>query len=105
MDKVLQDLQAVCDLLLIDAPPVVAVTDACVLASKMDGVVMVVSAGMVRPEMAQRSKDLLLRANGHLLGVVLNRVEIAKEHTYYYYYYGDDGSKHNGSRHKRAGYL
>jgi capsular exopolysaccharide synthesis family protein len=99
MDKVLQDLQAVCDLLLIDAPPVVAVTDACVLAARMDGVVMVVSAGMVRPEMAQRAKDLLLRANAHLLGVVLNRVEITKEHAYYYYYYGDSDHKHKSHSH------
>jgi capsular exopolysaccharide synthesis family protein len=98
MDQVLGALQSECDILIVDAPPVIAVTDACVLASKMDGVVLVVSAGIVRPEMAQRTKDLLLKARAHLLGVVLNRVEIEKEHAYYYYYYGDGGDKHKGFR-------
>jgi capsular exopolysaccharide synthesis family protein len=93
MGQVIQELSRECDLLLLDAPPVIAVTDACVLASKVDGVVLVISCGMDRPEMAQQAKELLLKANAHLLGVVLNRVEIGKGNAYYYYYYGDDGSK------------
>lgn len=75
--------------LMIDAPPVIAVTDACVLASRVDGIVLVVNSGMVRPEMAQKAKDLLMKANGHILGVILNRVEIEEEYAHYYYYYGD----------------
>jgi capsular exopolysaccharide synthesis family protein len=104
METVLRELRQDCDILLVDAPPVVAVTDACVLACQMDGVVMVVAAGMVRPEMALHAKDLLLKANAHLLGVVLNRVEIEKEHAYYYYYYGDNGKKHQSRERRRAGY-
>jgi Mrp family chromosome partitioning ATPase len=45
---------------------------------------------MVRPEMAQKAKDLLQKAKGHILGVILNRVEIDEEHAFYYYYYGSD---------------
>jgi Mrp family chromosome partitioning ATPase len=78
------------DYVIIDAPPVIAVTDACVLASKVDGVNLVIGAGIVRPEMAQKAKELLTKAKGHLLGVILNRVEIEQEHAYYYYYYGSD---------------
>ena len=81
------------DYLLIDAPPVIAVTDACVLASRVDGIALVVNAGTVRPEMAQKAKDLLLKANGHLLGVILNRVEIEEEYANYYYYYGNGVTK------------
>jgi capsular exopolysaccharide synthesis family protein len=81
------------DYLIIDAPPVIAVTDACVLASKVDGIVLVVNSGTVRPEMAQKAKDLLIKANGHLLGVILNRVEIEEEYAYYYYYYGSGTTK------------
>jgi len=81
------------DYLMIDAPPVIAVTDACVLASKVDGIALVVNSGTVRPEMAQKAKDLLLKANGHLLGVVLNRVEIEEEYANYYYYYGSGVTK------------
>ncbi|AIF53705.1 CpsD/CapB family tyrosine-protein kinase [Pelosinus sp. UFO1] len=81
------------DYVIIDAPPVIAVTDASVLASRVDGVTLVINSGFVRPEMAQKAKDLLVKANGHLLGVILNRVEIEEEHAYYYYYYGSDSKK------------
>jgi capsular exopolysaccharide synthesis family protein len=78
------------DFVIVDAPPVVAVTDACVLASKIDGIILVLGAGQVRPEMAQKAKELITRANGHILGVILNRVEIDADHAYYYYYYGSE---------------
>lgn len=90
MRELLAYLKTQCDYLIIDAPPVIAVTDACVLASQTDGVIMVVGAGTARPEMAQQAKELLQRAGGRILGVVLNRVEIEEEHTYYYYYYGHE---------------
>lgn len=93
MQELIDYLKTQTDYLIIDAPPVIAVTDACVLASKVDGITLVVNSGEIRPEMAQRAKDLLLKANGHLLGVVLNRVEIEEEHAYYYYYYGSDNKK------------
>lgn len=87
MDKLLETVKERFDMVILDAPPVLAVTDASVLASKVDGIVLVVAAGTVRPEIAVRAKDLLEKANGHILGVVLNRVEIEEEHAYYYYYY------------------
>ncbi len=93
MHEILATLQKDCDLLLIDAPPAVAVTDACVLASQVDGVVIVLDSDVVRPDMAQKTRDLIRKANGNILGVILNRVEIEKEHSYYYYYYGKDAKK------------
>ncbi|GMB01652.1 CpsD/CapB family tyrosine-protein kinase [Pelosinus sp. IPA-1] len=93
MQGLLNYLKEQADYLIIDAPPVIAVTDACVMASRVDGIVLVVNSGMVRPEMAQKAKDLLIKANGHLLGVILNRVEIEEEYAYYYYYYGSDTTK------------
>ena len=93
MQEILDVLKTQADYLIIDAPLVIAVTDACVLASRVDGITLVVNSGSIRPEMAQKAKDLLIKANGHLLGVVLNRVEIEEEHAYYYYYYGSDDKK------------
>ncbi|MBU2699063.1 capsular exopolysaccharide synthesis family protein [Sporomusaceae bacterium BoRhaA] len=94
MQELLEALQAQSDYLIIDVPPVVAVTDACVLASKVDGILLVLDSSAVHPpEMAQRAKELLTNANGHLLGVILNRVEIEEEHAYYYYYYGNEKKK------------
>jgi capsular exopolysaccharide synthesis family protein len=90
MQVVLDELKNVSDYLLIDTPPVVAVTDVCVLAQKADGVALVLDASTIKPEMAQKAKELLLKANARILGVVLNRVEIEAEHSYYYYYYGSD---------------
>jgi capsular exopolysaccharide synthesis family protein len=93
MKELIDYLKNQADYVIIDAPPVIAVTDASVLASRVDGVTLVVNSGSVRPEMAQKAKDLLVKANGHLLGVILNRVEIEEEHAYYYYYYGSESKK------------
>ena len=90
MQDILNNLVLQTDYLIIDVPPAVAVTDASVLAAKVDGIMLVLDAGTVRPEMAQKGAELLRKANGHLLGVILNRVEIEAEHAYYYYYYGND---------------
>ena len=93
MQELINYLKTQADYVIIDAPPVIAVTDASVLASRVDGVTLVINSGSVRPEMAQKAKELLVKANGHLLGVILNRVEIEEEHAYYYYYYGSDDNK------------
>ena len=93
MAELLAALKDQADIVLIDVPPVVAVTDASVLASQVDGITLVLDSGTVRPEMAQRAKELLTNANGRILGVVLNRVEIDDEHAYYYYYYGNEKKK------------
>lgn len=90
MQALITALQGMADVIVIDAPPTVAVTDACVLASRVDGIVLVLDSQVIRPEMAQKAKELLLKANGHILGVILNRVEIEEEHAYYYYYYGNE---------------
>jgi len=93
MQELIDYLKTQADYLIIDAPPVIAVTDACVLASKVDGIALIVNSGTIRPEMAQKAKELLIKANGHILGVILNRVEIEEEDGYYYYYYGSDNKK------------
>ena len=78
-------LKTQADYLIIDVPPVIAVSDACVLASQVDGIFLVVNCGTIRREMAQKAKDLLIEADGRVLGVILNRVELEEEDDYYYY--------------------
>ncbi|CUH94477.1 hypothetical protein P22_0543 [Propionispora sp. 2/2-37] len=90
MTKLLEELKQTADVIIIDAPPAIAVTDACVLASKVDGVILVLGAGLVRPDMARKAKELLIKAQGEILGVIMNRVEVEAEHAYYYYYYGNE---------------
>ncbi|OIU67652.1 CpsD/CapB family tyrosine-protein kinase [Rossellomorea aquimaris] len=86
MEEFLVDVYADYDLVIFDTPPVLAVTDAQVLANQCDGTVLVVSSGTTEIEGAQKAKDLLQATKGKLLGVVLNNREV--KDTSYYYYYG-----------------
>jgi len=71
IDQIIADLVSKADIVLFDAPPVIAVTDATVLGSKVDGVLLVVSAGKTRREHAARAKELLERANVRVIGAAL----------------------------------
>ena len=71
MDRVIETLAGQADLVLFDAPPVVAVTDAVVLGAKVDGVLLVVSAGKTRREHAEKAKQILEKANVRIIGVTL----------------------------------
>ena len=85
MDMLLNNLKTTADYVIIDSPPVLAVSDACVLASKVDGIILVLGAGIVRAEMAQQTKESLERAKGRLLGVMINRIKM-EPNSYYGYY-------------------
>jgi non-specific protein-tyrosine kinase len=76
MEAVIAALTSRADMVLFDAPPVVAVTDAALLASKLDGVLLVVSAGQTRREHAQRAKELLERIHVRLVGTVLTNASL-----------------------------
>jgi len=73
--------------LIIDAPPVITVTDTCLLADQVEGVVMVINTNANRPEMIRQACNRLKNSNGNILGVVLNRVKIPAEYAHYYNYY------------------
>jgi non-specific protein-tyrosine kinase len=72
MEEIIDALRSRADIVLFDAPPVIAVTDASVLGTKVDGVLLVVSAGRTRRENALRAKAQLERVNVRLVGAVLN---------------------------------
>lgn len=75
------------DVVLLDTPPVLAVTDAQILANECDGTVLVVSSGQTEIEAAKKAKEMLISTSTPLLGVVLNNKK-AKHAQHYYYYYG-----------------
>ncbi|MCA1031303.1 CpsD/CapB family tyrosine-protein kinase [Bacillus timonensis] len=85
MDELLEQIYAEYDLVVFDTPPVLAVTDAQVLANKCDGVALVVRSGKTENDAALKAKELLMNAKAKLLGVVLNNKK-QKESQYYYYY-------------------
>ncbi|MBN1887730.1 MAG: CpsD/CapB family tyrosine-protein kinase [Thermoflexales bacterium] len=76
MEQVMEALLARADVVLFDAPPVIAVTDAAVLGTKTDGVLLVIDAGQTRRDHAQRAKDLLEKVKVHLVGAVLNNASL-----------------------------
>lgn len=86
MEEVLGKLRETYDIAIFDGTPVLAVTDAAVLANQVDGTVLVVQAYEVPKDMVLRAKNLLEQANARLLGVVLAGVRPSKNDSYYYYY-------------------
>ncbi len=84
MSDILAALLERADLILFDAPPVLAVTDAVVLSAKMDGVLLVVSAGKTKRESAKKARAQLEKINARILGAVVNNVKAEKGASYYY---------------------
>ncbi len=77
------------DRIIFDCPPIMAVSEASILASMVDGVVMVVWAGQTSRKLAQLSLQLLRQRGARMLGCVLNNLEFGRVGYYYYStYYG-----------------
>src|SRR5215467_5631754 len=74
--------------IVIDTPPVLAVTDGVILASLVDGVTFVVGSEMTRRRLAERAVETILGARPPLVAAVLNKVDFAKNRYYYSRYYG-----------------
>lgn len=85
MEAVIKQLRDNCDVVLFDTPPVNAVTDAAVLATKVDGVLLVFRAGATKRDRAREARRLLEKVNANIVGVVLTDVK------------GDDGYSYYGS--------
>jgi capsular exopolysaccharide synthesis family protein len=71
IDEFIATLVEQYDVVLFDAPPVTAVTDAAVLGVKVDGVLLVIDAGKTRRDQAERAKELLEKANVRVIGAAL----------------------------------
>jgi len=87
MNKLMSEFEELFDLIIFDMPPVIAVTDAQVMSSKVDGTIFVVNKDGADKEMVTKSKELLEKVKANVIGVVFNRVELKGDN--YYYYYGE----------------
>ena len=76
------------DWIIIDTPPVLAVTDAVILTPLVSGVTYVIGAEMTRRRLAERALDTIMSSRPRYAAVVLNRVDFARNKYYYSRYYG-----------------
>jgi capsular exopolysaccharide synthesis family protein len=83
MEAVIARLRAEADIVLFDTPPVVAVTDAAVLATKVDGVLLVFQAGKTSRDRARRARQMLEKVKANIIGVVLNNAAVEQGYGYY----------------------
>jgi capsular exopolysaccharide synthesis family protein len=82
METMIEELKNRFDYIVFDTPPVLAVTDPQIMASKCDGIVMVVASGKTKKDRALKAKELLEKAQSQFLGVVVNGVESTNNEYY-----------------------
>ncbi len=105
VQDILEGLEDLFDIVIIDTPPVVAVTDAVVLSQKVDGVIMVVKSFKVAKDLVAQAKQQLLDVDANLIGVILNDFDIQRRsygYYYYYTYYGSDRDEAEGGKGQAA---
>jgi capsular exopolysaccharide synthesis family protein len=89
MKQILDAIRAHYDWVLIDAPPLLAMADAAVLCSLVEGVVLVLAAEVATKPAVMRAIDQIHSVGGKVTGVVLNRVNLERNSYYYSQYYGE----------------
>ncbi|GAB4431325.1 MAG: CpsD/CapB family tyrosine-protein kinase [Chloroflexi bacterium OHK40] len=82
MGALIERLRAEADIILFDTPPVVAVTDAAVLAPRVDGVLLVLHAGQTRRDRAREARQMLEKVKANIVGVVLNGAKLERGYSY-----------------------
>jgi len=85
MRMLLRQLEDMADLVIIDAPPVLPVTDAAVLSTVASGALLVVYAGRTRREQVRLSLTSIKAVDGRVLGIVLNKAPTRGQDAYYSY--------------------
>ncbi len=85
MENLLNELQKEYDIIIIDTPPVQAVTDSQILSTKVDGVILVVRAERTKKDSVKLAKESLQKVKANIIGVVLNGGERTRDKYYYYY--------------------
>ncbi len=88
LTRVIEGLESRFEMVVFDAPPVLPVADPVMLAQEVDGVIIVVMAGLTPREVVRRARDVLDDGRASLLGVVLNNAAEVLPYYYDYSYYG-----------------
>jgi capsular exopolysaccharide synthesis family protein len=87
MRALLRKLSSQFDMIILDSPPALAVTDAVLMSTQTDGVLVVLDAGRTKKAHLQQVNELLNEVGARVIGTVLNRLSPRGDGYYYYYYY------------------
>lgn len=107
MDDALKQLKETYDYILIDAPPVIAVTDSMILAKKVDTVTLAIRIGQADKKVIKRTKELLENIGVTYTGAIINGINPQKYYSsyeynyYYYYYYGNENEYGKGKKSRK----
>jgi len=93
MKELIPKLKKDYDKVIFDTPPSATLTDAAVLSTSVEGTILVLGAGEVEKETAQRTKENLEKARANILGVVLNKVILERKGYGSYYYHQEQEEK------------
>lgn len=102
MTALLNNLREKFDLILIDSPPVLAVADATILASKVDGIILVYLVGKTARSILGRTKTQLNESGGQVKGIILNNISPEIEMRYGYAYQNKYYGKYYGEQKKEG---
>lgn len=107
MENLINALRKKYNHILIDSPPVTAVTDALVLSKSADGVIMVIRTGDMARQIIKNGMGQFNNVGAHIIGAILNGIDLSSnKYSYYYYqyyryYYGEDSEGIKTSRKKK----
>ncbi|OPX27079.1 MAG: hypothetical protein B1H05_01240 [Candidatus Cloacimonas sp. 4484_140] len=111
MDELFAKLREEYDYIIVDSPPIIAVTDALILSKKVDELVLVIRVNSTEREIIEQAKSLLHNIDVKVAGVVVNGIEVKKYYSgykyyyyYYYYYYTDDEKGAKKKKRKTQGH-
>jgi capsular exopolysaccharide synthesis family protein len=104
MKALIQDISKEYGRIIIDSPPIEAVTDPVIISRLVEGVVLVIKVGNTSRDLITNALNRLKDVQARILGGILNDIEVGKDayyyyyHYYYRYYYGDNGEKKRGKK-------
>lgn len=87
MNHVLEELKKEADIVVVDTPPTLTVTDASILASRLNGALVVCKIGSTRREALVQAFESLRKTNTNMFGVVMNHMSTGRSGYYYTQYY------------------
>ncbi|MGA9040138.1 MAG: polysaccharide biosynthesis tyrosine autokinase [Terriglobales bacterium] len=95
MKEVLAKLREQYDHIVVDTPPTLSVTDAVIMSTRADAVVLVIRSGQTTKQALRRARDILMQVNARVCGVLLNAVNLnSPDYHYYYEYQGKYGERY-----------